>query len=174
MATTLIDEVRKDIEAESLLPSECPKCHDHHIVRSGHARGRQRYECQNCHFHYTTGHRGKPPGYQRMALHLYLEGEGFRSIGRLLGVSNVAVMNWIHQFAEKLDPIRKPPGVELEIVEIDEMYSFIQQKKTAVGSGSLWIGSATDSSASFWVHGPAAPASDSGGNSTTPKAPSES
>src|ERR1035441_10367232 len=131
MSTTLIDEVRKIVEAELLLPTECPKCHEHHIVRSGRVRGHQRYQCQDCHFHYTTGHRGKSPAYQRMALHLYLEGEGFRSIGRLLGVSNVTVMNWMYQLAEKLDPIRKPAGGNLEIVEIDEMFSFIQQKKTA-------------------------------------------
>jgi len=86
----------------------------------------------------------------------------------------VTVMYWIHRFAEKLEPIRKPAGVELEIVEIDEMYSFIQQKKTAVGSGSLWIGSATDSSDSYWVRGPVVPDNDSGGSSTTPKAPSGS
>lgn len=169
---TIVDEFRISATSESRLSEECPRCHSHHIVRSGRARNRQRYQCEDCHFHYTTGHRGKSPALQRMALHLYLEGTGFRAIGRLLGVSNVTVMNWIHQFSERLDPIRKPPGVELEIIEIDEMCSFIQEKKTAVGSGSLWIGSAADSSASFWVREATEPENDSGSNSTIPTASS--
>ncbi|KAA6334071.1 hypothetical protein EZS27_017586 [termite gut metagenome] len=32
---------------------------------------------------------------KKQALHLYLEGLGFRSIGKLLGVSNATVLNWI-------------------------------------------------------------------------------
>jgi len=109
-----------------------------------------------------------------MALHLYLEGNGFRAIGRILGVSNVAVLNWIHHFGESLGPIRKPEDGAIDIVEIDEMYSFIQQKKTTVGSGSLWIVEGTDSSASYWVRAASGPDGASGNRSTTPKAASES
>ena len=174
MKKSIIDDLRDELRAEARLPHECPKCHSSHVVRSGFVKKKQRYQCQDCRFHYTKGYRGKSSGLKRMALHMYLEGTGFRAIGRLLGVSNVAVMEWIHQFAENVDPIRKPAGVELEIVEIDEMYSFIQEKKTSVGSGSLWIGSATDSSVSYWVRGPVAPDNDSGDNSTTPKVPSGS
>lgn len=36
--------------------------------------------------------RGMPMEMKRQALHLYLEGLGFRAIGHLLGVSNVAVL----------------------------------------------------------------------------------
>jgi transposase-like protein len=144
------------------LSSECPRCHATNIVRSGHAKGRQRYQCESCHYHYTVRQRGKSPAFKRMALHLYLEGSGFRAIGRLLGVSNVAVMNWIYQFGDSLAPIRKPEGSDLEIVEIDEMFTYIQQKKNLVGSGSLWIGLDTGSSASCWVRDSHAQESDSG------------
>lgn len=36
------------------------------------------------------------------ALKLYLEGLGFKSIGRILGVSNVTVLKWIRSMGEKL------------------------------------------------------------------------
>ena len=168
----LLDEQRR--LAVTALSSACPRCHSQHVIRSGHAHGRQRYHCQDCQYHFTTAHRGKSPAMKRMALHLYLEGNGFRAIGRILGVSNVAVLNWIHHFGEALEPIRKPEDGTIEVVEIDEMFSFLQQKKTAVGSGSLWIEAGTDSSASFWVRVANGPDGASGNRSTTPKAASES
>ncbi|HZK76460.1 MAG TPA: hypothetical protein VFD13_06080, partial [Candidatus Kapabacteria bacterium] len=120
-----IDDLQAQITADSRRSTECPRCHQAHIVRSGYVQGRQRYQCQDCQYHYTTGRRGKSPAVKRMAVHLYLEGLGFRAIGRFLGVSNVSVLNWIYQYAEQLDPIRKPEDGTIEIVEIDEMFSFI-------------------------------------------------
>jgi transposase len=43
----------------------------------------------------------KPKSMKKQALHLYLEGLGFRSIGRLLGVSNVSVLNRIKSFGKE-------------------------------------------------------------------------
>jgi transposase-like protein len=39
---------------------------------------------------------------KKLALHMYLEGLGFRAIGRLLGVSNVSVLNWIRSFGKEV------------------------------------------------------------------------
>ena len=162
----LLDEQRR--LATTDLSASCPRCQSAHVVCSGHVRGRQRYQCQDCHYHFSMAHRGKSPALKRMALHLYLEGNGFRAIGRLLGVSNVTVLNWIHHFGEAVGPIRKPEDGTIEIVEIDEMFSFIQQKKNTIGSGSLWIGGITDSSVSYWVYEVSEPDGGSGSNSTTP------
>jgi transposase-like protein len=38
-----------------------------------------------------------PTSIKRQALQLYLEGLGFRSIGRFLGVSHVSVQKWIRK-----------------------------------------------------------------------------
>jgi transposase-like protein len=35
---------------------------------------------------------------EKQSLHLYLEGFGFRSIGKILGMSNVSIQNWIRSF----------------------------------------------------------------------------
>ena len=42
----------------------------------------------------------KPDKLKRDALILYVEGLGFRSIGRFLNVSHVTVFNWIKNFGE--------------------------------------------------------------------------
>ena len=68
---------------------------------------------------------------KRQALQLYLEGLGFRSIGRILKVSHVSVYNWLKSSGAKLQDIRSE--TEIEVVELDEMHSYIGQKN------SCWI-----------------------------------
>lgn len=62
------------------------------LWKAGFVHGRQRYKCKFCSYHFTKNAlKGKPKEIKRLALHMDLEGLGFRSIGRVLGVSNVAV-----------------------------------------------------------------------------------
>jgi uncharacterized protein YjcR len=65
---------------------------------------------------------------KKQALHLYLEGLGFRSIGRLLGVSNVSVLNWIRSFGKEAGELSSE-SQEIEMIEIDEMHSCIGSGK---------------------------------------------
>ena len=58
---------------------------------------------------------------------MYMEGLGFRSIGRILGVSHVAMYNWIKSFGIKVDEIES--DAEVDMVEIDEMHSYVGDKK---------------------------------------------
>jgi hypothetical protein len=78
------------------------------------------------------------------ALILYLEGLGFRSIGRVLHVSHVTVFNWIKAFGEKLDEFRNQSGIQ--VIELDEVHTYIGQKKTIAGFGLLLVEMSTDSS----------------------------
>ena len=82
-------------------------------------------------------------------MQLYLEGLGFRSIGRILQVSHVSVYNWIKSFGSKLHPIISDTNIE--VIEIDEMHSYIGNKKTTVGYGLLLIDMGKDSSISLLV-----------------------
>jgi hypothetical protein len=75
---------------------------------------------------------------KKQALHLYMEGLGFRSIGRILGVSNVSVLNWIRSFGKSVEALNAQ-SKEIAIIEVDEMHSYIQSKKTTVGFGLLLI-----------------------------------
>jgi transposase len=81
---------------------------------------------------------------KKQAVNLYLEGLGFRSIERILKVSHVSVLNWVKKFGKEIEAIREPER-EIEIIEMDELHTYIQHKKTTVGYGLLLIGLGEDS-----------------------------
>ena len=105
----------------------CPKCCSEKCVKDGIIKGRQRYRCKSCNFRHTVQHRGKSPDIKRQALELYLEGLGFRSIGRFLKCSHVAVYNWIKSFGKAAKELRSDSA--LKIVEMDEMHTYVSSKK---------------------------------------------
>jgi len=122
----------------------CPKCKSKSFRKDGIVKEKQRYLCKECKYRFTVEVLGKPEKLKRDALILYLEGLGFRSIGRFLKVSHVAVFNWIKAFGKNLDELRS--ANEIEVVEIDEMHTYIGSKKTTVGYGLLLIEMGVDSS----------------------------
>ena len=116
----------------------CPRCASADKVRSGIHKGRQRYKCKTCQYFFTVHHKSDTatPAQRRLALNLYLEGLGFRSIGRILGFSHVAVYQWVKAFGENVEQIKRPAP---RIVELDELHSYVGHKKTTAGSGLLLI-----------------------------------
>jgi transposase-like protein len=118
----------------------CSKCNCSKSVKSGKIKCRQRYKCKECGCNYTVELKStaKPKSLKRQALHLYLEGLGFRSIGRYLGVSNVSVLNWIRDFGKKVQELNAD-SQQIEMVEVDEMHTYVGQKKTTAGYGLLLI-----------------------------------
>jgi transposase len=117
----------------------CPKCKSTTFNKDGIVRTLQRYKCNECQYRYTVEKKSdvKSIEVKRIALELYLEGLGFRSIGRILKISYGTVYQWIKQWGEKVElPICTEP---IEIVELDEMHTYIMSKKTTVGYGLLLI-----------------------------------
>ncbi len=106
-------------------------------------------------YRHTVKERGLGADKKRQALELYLEGLGFRSIGRFLRCSHVAVYNWIKSYGTAIEGIRSSTGVEVvevvEVVEMDEMHTYIGSKKTIVGSGLLLIDMQTAPSTAFSI-----------------------
>ena len=76
---------------------DCPRCQSVDYRKDGVVNGRQRYECKQCRYHYTVKKRSneRPPETRQLALEMYLEGVGFRASGRILKVSNTAVLGWL-------------------------------------------------------------------------------
>ena len=92
---------------------QCPKCYSKKQVKSGFTRGLQRYKCKLCKCNFTrSDRRGMSVEIKIRALQLYLEGMGFRAIGRVLKVSNVSVLRWIRSAGEHYNfkMIRGIPG----------------------------------------------------------------
>jgi len=122
------------------MPKECPKCKSEDRRKDGIVRNKQRYRCKKCDYRYTVEKKEAKVStieIRKMALKLYLEGLGFRSIGRILGFSHVAVYYWIRAFGEKIVSLGE--SEDASIVEIDEMHSYIGSKKTTAGYGLLLI-----------------------------------
>ena len=107
------------------------------------AHGRQRYRCKACGRSFTaTPPRGKPPAMKALAVLLYTLGDVSQGmIAKLLGVSHVAVYRWVRAAGEAAPA----PSAEAAggIVQIDEMWHFVNGKKTRFGCGgptTLWHG----------------------------------
>jgi transposase-like protein len=113
--------------------ANCPKCQTEQCSKDGIVRGKQRYRCKSCGYRHTVTYKWYSESDKQRALAMYLEGLGFRSIGRLLGCSHVAVYQWIKQYGEK-DRLNLP-ATEHEVVEMDEGHPSIGSKKTLVGCG---------------------------------------
>jgi len=70
----------------------------------------------------------KSPETRQLAQEMYLEGLGFRAIGRLLKVSHTAVFGWIKQAGKNAElPVEEVP---VDVVEIDEMHTYVGKKKS--------------------------------------------
>ncbi|MFQ5965246.1 MAG: IS1 family transposase [Candidatus Scalinduaceae bacterium] len=108
---------------------QCPKCKSERFIKDGIVKSKQRHKCKTCNFRYTVTKKSteKPLYLKRFALQLYLEGLGFRSIGRVLKVSNVSILNWIRQFGEQVKSLQSDEPAS--ITEIDEMHTYIGTKK---------------------------------------------
>ncbi len=126
---------------------KCLKCSSSNVCKNGKMYGMRRYKCKDCNYNYTKGRNYKDRSIKRFALELYLEGLGFRSIGRILKVSHVSIFNWIKQYGQNLDLLQN--SHEICVTEIDEMHSYIGSKKTLSGSGLLLIDMQKNSSTSL-------------------------
>ena len=101
------------------------------------AAGHQRYRCKACGRNFTaTPVRGKPPAMKALAVLLYSLGNASQGmIATLLGVSHVAVYKWIRAAGEDAPaPLATPSD---GIVQIDEMWHFVDGKKQGLGLARL-------------------------------------
>ncbi len=115
----------------------CKKCGSAHVVKAGKIAGNQRYKCKSCGCQFQPNRRkGKPESVKKLAVLLYLCGLSMRTIARIVKTDLHAVYRWIRKFAE--ENYEKPePKSESVVVELDEMWHFIKDKKTSFGYGRL-------------------------------------
>ena len=143
---------------------ECPRCKIGEYVKDGILRGLQRYKCKKCLYRYTVERKSdvKTKETRRLALEMYLEGLGFRAIGRILRISYGTVYVWIKEWGSKVSlPRRETP---IRIVELDEMHTYVGQKKTTVGYGLLLIDLEKNTSILSAATAPQKPAKNCGKN----------
>ena len=113
----------------------CKSCGCEDVIKNGIVRGHQRYRCRSCRYNFTqTPKPGVPSALKSLALVLYgLCGVSMNKIGKIFGVSNVAVLKWVRKEGEKIKDLS--PQAESGIVMMDEMWHFVNGKKKKCGSG---------------------------------------
>ena len=72
------------------------------------------------------------------AIMLYTLGLSMNAIAKILHVSTPAVFYWIKDFAQKT--CQKPKPSSAIVVELDEMWHFLNLKKTNFGYGKRIVG----------------------------------
>ncbi len=94
--------------------------------------GSQRYQCKACNRKYTP--EPKAQGYDQATrirvLKLYVDGNNLRRIARQVGVSHQTVANWVKAHAARLPDTPLQAGGKVEVVEMDELFTFVKAKKT--------------------------------------------
>ncbi|MGP1422060.1 MAG: IS1 family transposase [Tannerella sp.] len=118
---------------------DCPRCGSINHRKDGIVGGRQRHYCKDCHYRYTVQQESttKSAATRRLALEMYLEGLGFRAIGRILKISHTIVYYWVKEWGERVALPQKEEPVS--VVELDEMHTYIGSKKT-----HCWVWIAVD------------------------------
>ena len=117
----------------------CKKCGSTAAHKSGHVNGVQRYKCKNCGHQYTkTTPQGKPKKDKILALILYLSGLSMNATAKIVGVTAQSVMRWIRQAAKEYT-LDSPDISQVQEVEMDEMYHYLEKKVKKYGCGKLLI-----------------------------------
>ena len=118
---------------------KCPKCESTLKVKCGFVKNNQRYKCKNCSCQYTRStNRGRPLKQRLLAVTLYLHGMSLNSIAKLLKVSTPGVLDWVRRFARE-NYVKPDPEGNSVILELDEMWHYLEKKQKNSGSGKCWI-----------------------------------
>jgi transposase-like protein len=113
----------------------CPYCQStvRQVKKGRTPSGSQRYRCRAC--GRTDTPAPVPQGYdaptRQQALRLYADGINLRRIGRTLGVVHQTVANWVAAHADALPDQPPQPADPVETAELDELYTFVGDKKTS-------------------------------------------
>ena len=141
MITKTQEYIRK-VNNKIMKPQKCPKCQSKDLVKHGIIKGRQRYQCRICLYHFTVWHKlGKNIENQYIisALQLFLEGVELRSIEKFLGVSRESVTNWVKKYGPGLTELKNQTKRK-KIVTVEKIFTYTEAKKISYKSGLLFTG----------------------------------
>jgi len=118
----------------------CKKCSSSELVKNGKVREQQRYKCKECGYNSVVGDKRERHTISAKAMALLLYGScksSYGMIAKLFGVSRPTVLNWIRSMVKDIPEPEVPS--EVEAIQIDEMWHFINKKNKKFGSGEPWI-----------------------------------
>jgi transposase-like protein len=123
----------------------CKYCASEDAVKDGLVKKKQRYFCKSCTRTFRYGDdREKYSIEQKVRIiKLYTDGLGMRTIERSEGAWVPLLIHWIKNFGkmirEKISTASIPNDAkEIEILEMDELFTFYQKKHRKPMFGLLW------------------------------------
>ncbi len=132
----------------------CKFCNSSKLVNNGKPNGVQRYLCKDCTREQIAG--DKRMKYEnhikRCAVILYLEGNGIRGIARILSeilrvkIHFQTVTKWLNSAAQIVSEeitSTKREHKNIEIVEMDELFTYIKKNKIKSEYGLLLTGTSS-------------------------------
>jgi transposase len=119
----------------------CKGCEGEAIIRNGCTRGLQRYKCKGCGLNFVEGdRRQKPQTAVKKALCVILYSLGkasFSMLGKILNHSPSIIYRWV---VEAMETTQEPHiSTNIQEIEFDEMWHFLQKKVKNSGSSKPWI-----------------------------------
>ena len=119
----------------------CKNCHQNNTIKNGYVRGKQRYKCHDCGYNFVLGderHQHATELKKALSVILYSLGKSsFGFLAKLFGVSRTTTYYWIRQMAETMaEPVIAD---NIQAIDFDEMWHFIQSKKRKSGLSKPWI-----------------------------------
>ena len=116
----------------------CKKCGGEYHVKAGFIKGEQRYLCKACGCKFVpTRQKGKDEKTKMTAVWLYCHGLSFRTIAKYFKVNVRSVFNWVKAFAKENYVKPEPVDDAVIVLELDEMWHYLNNKKTNFGYGRL-------------------------------------
>ena len=117
---------------------QCARCESRNISKNGRSKtGKQKYHCHECGAYgtlnptvaYTAARKAE-------ILKAYHERSSLRGLERTFGVVRQTVAKWLRQEDRQL-PSLPPlePAKADDVLELDELWSFVGSKKNSAGSG---------------------------------------
>jgi len=125
---------------ESVIMVECKSCQSEKVVKSGIARGKQRYKCKACGFFFVIGDERtdeKIAALKALCVLFYSLGKGsYGMLGKLFGRDRSLIYRWIRE-----------AGLNLEEPKIDEKlrrWSLMRWVFCGFKKNKLWVIKAVD------------------------------
>lgn len=114
---------------------DCPGCGGSALIKRGCKGGYQRYSCRGCGRYCTDRAPRFSAATKAKAVEMYLNNVGIRKIARFVGASPAGVLRWIRKEHEAVQARLAGQAAtgedEPDVVEMDEIYTFVQKNSSA-------------------------------------------
>ena len=116
----------------------CVHCGSSATIRNGKSGTVQRFHCRSCQRYF----RGNAPKFscevKAMAVDMHLNNVGIRKIARFTGAAPATVIGWIRKAHEAMMANQSAAAhtdTAPDIIEMDEIYTFVQKNSSVPSSG---------------------------------------